>query len=233
MSIATLQDFLEVLVRNHAFLAHCAGFSKGIGDASTNSLGYLERLKQAAESMKELSCSTIRPGDMHDWSIMNYTGKVGLVLLPNAATSITYASPKDAGSQIDSSNPGRRYSGQPAATPELVETAILSRLPSSYNELGVINYTVVGVFMDEPVQYSGADEVVTLTPEDISSYFSSKRLFYLKKGQLYECVGSGDSLVCGAQVSISQIYGAATCAPPLPAPNPGPRTPDRATQTGR
>lgn len=206
LSPHTVEFILSILADKQALLVHCAGFAKGIGSNETNALKYLERLQRAIDRDFELSCSTVFPGDIHTLEIMNYTGKVGLILCPNAMNSITFASPNDAGSQIDPNNPGRRLSGLPPATPQRIQAAIDERPCNAYNELGVLNYSVRGVFIDPPVQYSSEEGIASIECSEVALAFSDQPLFRIHRGELYEVVRGNGGFSIGAKADVEKLY---------------------------
>jgi len=155
----------------------------------------------------ELSCSTIIPGDVHTWARTNYTGKIGIVIRPNKIKSITYASPADAGSQIDPTNPKRRYTGLPQATVDIIRSAILGRCPDRYNELGVMDYTVMGVFIDPPVEFTTPNgDFQSIGVEEVLAKFSDQRLLCLREGSLYEICRIDGHLSCGQKIDVPSLY---------------------------
>jgi hypothetical protein len=178
----SLNELHALLVQRSAFLGHCAGFAKGVGDVVTNSYGHLERLQKAATEDFELSCSTIRPGDGFDNG--NYTGKVGLVLCPRQPDSITYACFKDGGTGIDPTIPGRRKHVRISLALNDIERAIDDRTPGRYNELCVLDYEVRGVFCELPIQYIAGGELENLTLADVANAFPGHALFRVFRGQL-------------------------------------------------
>lgn len=200
-------EVLSLLIEHSALLVHCAGIAKGVGSSETDQLDYLGRLRFAiANTDIELSCSTIVPGDSVDHMRTNYSGHVGIILRPNRVDSITFALPRDAGSQIDATNPKRRFTGLPQATPELIRAAIVERDASNYNELGVIDYSVLAVFIEPPVQYSTMDGTVTVPNNTIASVFSNQRLLGLHRGELYELDWSNGQPRLGAKVDVASLY---------------------------
>ncbi len=206
MTTHSLDDLLSLLIDQDAIIVHCAGFAKGVGNDETNGLDYLQRLHRAIVGDVELSCSTVVPGDMNDFSKMNYTGKVGLVLRPNSSASITFASESDVGSQIDPRDSKRRFTGLPSATLELIQTAITDRPPNTYNELGVMDYSVIGVFIDPPIQYVSETGLHSIELRDVAKAFSAVRLFLLRGGQLHDLVSEDGRLTQGNVVSIASLY---------------------------
>jgi len=138
---------------------------------------------------------------------MNYTGKVGIVIRPNKIESITYASPTDAGSQIDPTNSKRRSTTLPQATIGTIRSAILDRYPDRYNELGVMDYTVMGVFVDPPVQFMENGNLQDLNAEEVLAQFPDQRWFCLQQGRLYEVCRTGDGrLSCGSRIEVPSLY---------------------------
>lgn len=204
----TYEELLSLLREQSALIVHCAGFAKGVGSVETNNHGYLARLQYAIDNSDiEVSCSTIIPGDFYAWGHENYTGRVGVVIRPNKIESITFASPVDAGSQIDLTNPKRRYTGLPQATIDIIRSAILDRCPDRYNELGVMDYTVMGIFVDPPVEFIENGNFQQRNAEEILAQFPDQRWLCLQQGSLYEVCRTGDGrLSCGSRIDVSSLY---------------------------
>lgn len=202
----THTEILALLKRHNALIVHCAGMAKGVGSAMTAALGYLERLERAAQNNVELSCSTVVPNDECSFNRMNYTGKVGLVLLPSTAGSITFASSTDAGSQIDPNCPERRTHNCGPVSLQAIDSAISCRSTDTYNELGLYQFSVVGVFVDPPVQYSSEFGFHDVTIDEIAFRFPSYALFCLRRGVLYTCHKEGGEWQVGTLVPMADIY---------------------------
>ncbi len=204
----TIDELSRLLRQKMGFIAHCAGFAKGVGSVSTSQLSFLGRLRYAIDNTDiELSCSTVVPGDSFDLQRMNYTGNIGIVLRPNESTSIAFACPTDAGSQIDPDDPKRRVTGlRRPATIQDVRSAILDRPADRYNELGILSYTVLGVFIDGPVQYSFPGGVETVDYREIASAFSDQRFFYLHNGTLLHMEWTKGAPSVGSAVDLHSLY---------------------------
>jgi len=199
----TRDELHALLVSRNAFVGHCAGFAKGVGNVLTNSYGYLERLQKASTEDFELSCSTIRPGDVF-WS--NYTGKVGLVLLPRQPDSITYACFRDGGTQIDPTNPRRRSHSRVSLSIDGIAHAIDDRWPDRYNELCVLDYEVRGVFCHLPIEYSAETSMGYLTPADVARAFPSHTIFQAIRGNLHPFIDPLHSETVGPATPVSAFY---------------------------
>lgn len=141
------QYAIEILLKHEALLVHCAGLAKMIGNETTNNYEYLERLKVAAKGNLELACSTVRKGDWTSLeNIRNYTGSCGLVLRPEGPDAVTYCWMEDAGTKIGAN--GRRDNVTEEAKKFPLEAAITKRQNNKYNEVGVLGYSVIGIFTD-------------------------------------------------------------------------------------
>ena len=211
MSRMSLPEILAILIQNNALIVHCAGMAKGVGDATTASLGYLERLEHASRNKFELSCSTIVPGDVCSFERMNYTGKVGLVLRPNTVVSITFTSPNDAGSQIDPTRPGRRTHNCGPVSLQSIEAAISGRALDRYNEFGLHQFSVVGVFVDPPIQYSTDIGFNDVSVDEVAQQFPDLALYCLRGGLLHTLCKERDRWNVGQQVSAVDVYSGIAC----------------------
>jgi hypothetical protein len=202
----TLAETLALLKLHNALIVHCAGMAKGVGSPKTAALGYLERLECAAQNKFELSCSTVVPNDECSFDRMNYTGQVGLVLLPSTAESVTFASPTDAGSQIDPNCPGRRTHNCGPVSLHAIDSAISRRPTDKYNELGLYQFSVVGVFVDPPVQYSDEVGFHDVSVDEVALRFPSYSLFCLQQGVLHTYLKEGNVWQVGTPVPMTDIY---------------------------
>jgi hypothetical protein len=207
----SLADLRRLLTRYQAFVAHCAGFAKGTGNATTDSYGYLERLAHAIAHADdwELSCSTIKKGDVFaPFGRANYTGPLGLVLFPLTTQSIVGATPGDGGSWIDPCNPGRRLPRLPPSCIEEIEQSIVNRPGDRYNEIRVYRYQVLGIFISRPVQFSTPTGLDEISDSEIRQGFPHKRVFLLCKGSLYSSSFSAptDAFRQEEQITIEQLY---------------------------
>lgn len=219
---------IDVLIKNDALLVHCAGYAKMVGNAHTNQLGYLERLQVAAEGDLELACSTVREGDWTSIAeIRNYTGPCGLVLRPIGENAITYAWHKDAGTSIGEN--GRRAGISADALVFPLDRAISCRAADTYNEVGVLGYEVLGIFMDRlQFEYSIPDCQVAdrltafgnpgpehtnyakafmeeITLNDVCKTFPDLDIFLLRCGQLNWIRQKG--LATSGPVTLNYVYG--------------------------
>ena len=201
-----LSEVHSLLAQHNALIVHCAGMTKGIGNTATASLDYLERLEHAAQNQVELSCSTVVPNDECSFERMNYTGKVGLVLRPSTAESITFASATDAGSQIDPTRPGRRIHNCGPVSLQAIETAISCRHPDKYNEIGMFKLSVACVFVDPPIQYSSDEGFHDVSVDEVATRFRDQDLFCLRRGVLHCLYKQDDSWHLGQRVAVASIY---------------------------
>jgi hypothetical protein len=201
MNTFSLSDLYKYLVSKNAFIYHGAGVVKGVGNSSTNSLSYLDRLKNATTQNLEICCSTVLPGDSE--SKLNFFGRVGLIIWPNSHNSITLASPTDAGTTPDSNNPGRRNINQTPITLDALSNSIDSRKPNECNEWCIFDYKVIGLFIERPIYYSENDVIHYITLSDIAQNFPGMKIFTFCCGQLREIYPCGN---WGSIVSISELY---------------------------
>jgi len=87
MNTFSLKELRDCLIDKNAFIAHCAGYAKGVGNNQTDRYSIFERIHHAIFDDIEISCSTIVPGDNFQGN--NYTGTLGIILFPKAPNSIT------------------------------------------------------------------------------------------------------------------------------------------------
>jgi len=147
MNTFSLKELRDCLIDKNAFIAHCAGYAKGVGNNQTDRYSIFERIHHAIFDDIEISCSTIVPGDNFQGN--NYTGTLGIILFPKAPNSITFASCSDSGTSIDIGNPTRRkYKNiKSDISLENIQKCILDRNKTDYNEFCILAYHVVGVLL--------------------------------------------------------------------------------------
>lgn len=197
-SLSTLRD---VLIKRNAFIYHGAGVAKGVGNAATNSLLYLDRFRRVITEDLEVCCSTIKFGDSeHNF---NFWGKMGLILWPQSANSITFVSPRDAGTEPDPSNPGRRQIWRAPITSQALVESIDLRATDAANEWCVFDYTVVGIFIEPPIQFVENGALRDLEVADVFRAFPTMRVFAFYCGQLREVLPPAR---WGALLTISELY---------------------------
>jgi len=187
LSKETMPSPSNILREHGVFLAHCSSYPQLYASDLTAHLGPLERLTNAAQSQLGLSCSTIGPYD--SFNNRNFTGKIGLILVPPSFDAITHATPKDGGT----SAPAKR--GDPREplpkfpiTEQLLRTAIKHRPNNEHNEVCLKAYHVVGVFMCPPVDFTPkvGDTPIRVTEPEIVDALPNQRFFLLDASKLHE-----------------------------------------------
>lgn len=202
MNTFTLSFLHQSLVERNAFLYHGAGIAKGIGTAATNAIPYLQRLKKVIAEDLEVCCSTVRPGDSE--ANFNFWGRIGLILSPKSPDSITLVSPKDAGTTPDQSNNGRRKFQRVAITSRALVESIDLRPSQSCNEWCVLDYRVIGVFIEPPIQYCENDELRDLNVSDVFAHFPGLPVYaFHNDSTLREVLPPNN---WGAIAKIEQLY---------------------------
>jgi hypothetical protein len=205
MRVADLNQFL---VTNHCLIVHCASYAQGIGQPP---LAPLERLQFAIAQKPALPCSTIKKGDVLDLAggITNYTGTIGVVIVPTSQYSISTAQLSDAGSDHLSRNlNAARKIDLPLAE---LESVVRCRPPERYNEVFVSDYEIAGVFFDRlPVEVSPNDsgDKHTYEAEEIVAALGDLPYFYLTCGTLISVTYEPTSatFLRGPEIAISDIY---------------------------
>jgi hypothetical protein len=97
-----------------------------------------------------LACSTVKPYDLFgEGPSKNATGSVGIILAPRSTASILGVWPTDAGSS-------RARIDRPVTLQEC-ENIITNR--GGYNEWGVTDYEVIGLFVIDPLQVTGTQKM--------------------------------------------------------------------------
>ena len=200
MNTFTLDDLHQVLISRSAFIYHGAGFAKGLGNNQTNSLPYLSRLTQVIQNDIEISCSTIRPGDRETHG--NYWGRIGLILKQKDRNSITLVSNQDAGTLP--SDGGKRSIQRLPITISDIANSIDERPPNHHNEWCVLSYTVFGIYIEDPIQYTDGDTIQTLSLNNVIQTFPGSRIFTQdNQNILREVLPSG---MLGTILNVSDIY---------------------------
>lgn len=201
MNTFTLKELSDVLIKRDAFIYHGAGFAKGSGNSHTNSLSFTQRLQNVINEDLEICCSTVRKGDCE--SNHNYWGKMGLILKVNSHNSVTLVSHEDAGTEPDPSNYGRRIINRIPISIQDVKNSIDLRndIP---NEWCILNYSVYGIFVEPPIQYTEGENLYELQLKDVFHHFPDLKVYiYDKTFTLVELL---PSLKIGGNLQISEIY---------------------------
>lgn len=189
------------LVERNAFIYHGAGIAKGVGSTATNSIPYIDRLKNVINDDLEVCCSTIRPGDSE--FNRNYWGRIGLILQPRCADSITLVSASDAGTTPDPDNPRRRLIQRSSITSQALVDSMDHRKPGDANEWCVLNYEVAGVFIEPPIQYAEGQKLHEIGISDVFANFQGFRVFAFNGNSLCEVLHTRS---WGAPVGIMELY---------------------------
>lgn len=182
MNTFSLSFLHQSLIERNAFIYHGASIAKGVGNATTNAIPYLQRLKKVIVEDLEVCCSTVRPGDSE--TNLNFWGKIGLILSPKSHDSITLVSPKDAGTIPDPSNNGRRAIRRVAITSKALVESIDLRQPQSCNEWCVLDYRAIGVFIEPPIQYVENDQFLDLNIPDVFVHFPGLPVYAFHNGTI-------------------------------------------------
>ena len=155
MNTFSLSFLHQTLVNKNAFIYHGAAIAKGIGNSHTNSLPFLQRLHNVIDHDLEVCCSTVREGDSE--TNLEFWGNIGLILWPRSPNSITFVSEEDAGTTPDPNHTGRRnLTPRMPVTAQALVDSIEQRPPNAANEWCLLDYEVVGVFVEPPIQYKRA-----------------------------------------------------------------------------
>lgn len=213
---ANLQELYSLLRSHNALVVHFSGTPKGVGvetrfpDDLINSIANGNRFS--------LSSSTVMPGDyfLDDRQRnRNATGTIGIILSFNSESSLMAVSAKDAGTNI---------ARQDRAV-ELVEceASISDRI--GYNEWNVCQYSVIGIFVVEPIQFFGkipmpgyadltddqkimfgasetTDGAEACTIDELREIFPEQRIFTFSGNNIVECLPNGTQSV----VQHQQLY---------------------------
>lgn len=200
MNTFSLSFLRSVLVQRDAFIYHGAGVAKGIGDASTNALSYLDRIRNAISDDLEICCSTVRFGDSE--VNLDFWGKMGIIVWPKSANSITLVSPQDAGSTPDPNIPGRRNLRRMPITERAICESIDQRPPKTANEWCVLDYHVLGLFVEPPIQFMEDGVLESIDLPQVFHDFVKWPVYGFCHGRLCEINPPGN---WGRKVSISEL----------------------------
>lgn len=194
----------ELFAEESVFLAHCAGFAKGVGNNETDAFEPLERLRNVVENGPEISCSTIGTDDRRvaglEFGDSNFTGDIGLIILPFAFSAITHASRRDGGTlpPLESGGPRRNTNGR--NSPDEVRLAIRERPPTEYNEICSNGYEVIGIFMAQnPARFTDGEEYEF---QEVLRAFDDLPFFFFLKGLLHQVLSADET----RQIPINEIY---------------------------
>jgi hypothetical protein len=140
-------------------------------------------------------------------------GKIGVILFPKSPDSITLVSATDAGSWIDPSLNGRRVIARKPISINDISDSIIKRASLEYNEICIFSYSVMGVFIDPPVQFSTPEGLLAPTDEQIYSCLPGSRFYGLKNGELCSASYSQDDsrFLYGTRIDIKDIYSLGLC----------------------
>mgnify|MGYP001271774963 CR=1 FL=1 len=201
-----LNKVKSILVENECFIAHCAGFVKGF---STNDLEYLDCLSNVIKTKPPISCSTIKRGDRFE--NRNYTGHIGLIIIPLNETSIPKAAPADAGTTEHGRNELRDMGAQ--ASLNEIRDSVLLRKDDDNNELVIHAYDVAGVFFDRmPISFPNREDPLqpheSFQLRDVCRIFQGQSLFCLVAGALHmvEIDNAYNSYNPAEKVEITSLY---------------------------
>jgi hypothetical protein len=176
----------EIFKQQNVFLAHCSSFQPMVAGEDTAHYSHLGRLTFAANNQVGLSCSTIKPSDSFDRR--NFTGKIGLILVPPSIDAISHATAQDGGTWTperfgDPREPKPNYT----ITETIVRRATDDRPDNEHNELCVIAYRVVGVFMSCPVTFNTRSGIDLFQPSHAEIYAAlANQRFFLRTSVLTE-----------------------------------------------
>jgi hypothetical protein len=206
MTVSELNQFLR---GNGCFIAHCASYAQGVGRPY---LPPLDRMLRARTGFDPLPCSTIRPGDSLNLvgGITNYTGTIGLVIVPKTNLSICKVDPTDGGSD-DASRRAAAATGVDIPISQFVRI-LNSRSSNDYDELVVHDYICAGVFFDrlpiEVSQVSMGQQYQWTAAELVASLGTTLPYFFLHAGVLFHT--AFDQVTArfrqGGRVDLSTIY---------------------------
>lgn len=204
-----------MLAGYQALIVHFSGTPKGAG-ADFGDL-YPDDLKKvvAGKCLGGLSCSTVMPGDeFADLHRANATGCVGVILGLKSPRSLLDAHPSDCGSRVVE----RRREFQRARDMTIgdIEETISGRRPESYNEWGVADYVVLGMFAAEPYEiwkrYPAAelglsdefeeevDAQGATNPHEVAVTFAGLPVYSFRCGQLVRYDGGNWTTVAHGDV---------------------------------
>lgn len=200
MSI-TKADVHSFLASHNALIVHFASspFLMGMQHVFPDSLHHV-LAAHAAGAPLSLACSAITPSDQFGIasSVRNGTGTVGLVLRPQQDSSVIAVGHKDAGSQIDPATQKRIFPRQTLTRAKLDDSLHLRGTvdgPSAaYNEWGIENYDVIGVF----TAFDTNNDVIISGPmmdyldrAHVQAIFPSLSMYQFRDGHIVEIDGYG------------------------------------------
>jgi hypothetical protein len=143
-------DVYDLLVKYNALIVHFSGAPKGAGKPRPDRL-YPNDLLHAMTLQKHegLSCSTVMPGDNFHGLNRNAIGSIGIILGLRSPKSLIGVSPHDCGS-FEDANGARQFPHQPSISISDIENSIVNRQPGRYNEWGIEDFNVLGIFASPP-----------------------------------------------------------------------------------
>lgn len=151
----TCAEVIDVLRAQGSLLVHFSGYPPMT--SGPNSLQYPSDLRKVIDNKCQsgIPCSTIKIGDGFDPkdSNSNSAGCVGLIISPDSDRSIIAAESYDIGSNWNDGN--REYppnNVRKHIDHNTLMKTIYARSASSYNEWGVKDFKVVGVFATDPLK---------------------------------------------------------------------------------
>jgi hypothetical protein len=121
---------------------------------------------------------------------------------------VSLVSYRDAGTQIDPLRPGRRDIPRLPITQQALADSIDHR--TSCNEWCVLDYDVIGIFIEPPIQYTEGDQLKDIEVPDVFSHFPNLSVYAFHNRALRKLDCSGN---LGQSVSISELYPAPTSDP--------------------
>jgi hypothetical protein len=122
---------------------------------------------------------------------------MGLIIDPVCFKNITHASKSDGGTTPAPN--GLRSGTNQLNSPNDIGSAITKRAPNDYNEICVVNYDVIGVFVTPQVHFKDGESYSVSTICDI---FSDRlRFFMLGQNTIEELVGNRK-----VSLAFNQIY---------------------------
>lgn len=200
---ASREEVIEFLRRRSALIVHFASVPPLAGPG----LGYPQSLLTSVrDRSRQLSCSVVQPGDSFGVyaDTKNGTGTIGLIIRPCDDASVIAVAPKDAGSVAQPN--GNRVFSPHEITAVTMEESMERRgeadgPEAAYNEWGLGNYEVVGLFVSNPtendVQLAGQNVPSTETIEDTIKHFSELglRIFTFAGGSICELASPALHLV--------------------------------------
>ena len=197
-----------ILQETKSVIVHCASFAKMYSDV-VNDNSPSGNLINVIKNQLAISCSTIRPGD--SFIDKNYTGRMGLILLPNSDCAISHTSHEDAGTSWKERNNGQRENR--SVNYDKLLKSINDKQRIGINELCIYNYKVVGFFYDEmPITFTpicnedGTITAIVYKPKEIYEIFKGINVFELCNGIFYETQYVKGMFQKGKKVNVLEIY---------------------------